>query len=174
MLLGLFTDDPGWADWSEKTIATARDAGQPAINPIIYAEVSTGLDTIEALDEALPLTDFDRKPLPYDAGFIAAKAFLAYRRRGGTRHSPLPDFYIGAHAAVRGYPLLTRDPTRYRTYFPKVHLIAPDEDRSSRPGGGCEPRWRNLDTTRSPHAERRSLRRPAGRSVPLKPTRYAG
>lgn len=100
--------------------------GRLAINPIIYAEVSTGFDTIEALDDALPVSNFQREILPYDAGFLAAKAFLAYRKRGGQRRSPPPDFYIGAHAAVRKYRLLTRDAARYRTYFPAMDLIAPD------------------------------------------------
>ena len=95
------------------------------INPIIYAEVSVGFDTIEEVDEALPPTIFDREPIPYDAAFLAAKAYAAYRRQTGTKTSPLPDFYIGAHAAVSGYRVLTRDVARYRTYFPKLTLIAP-------------------------------------------------
>jgi predicted nucleic acid-binding protein len=95
------------------------------INPIVYAEVSTGFSAIEDLDDAVPAADFDREPLPYSAGFLAGKAFLAYRRRGGKRPSPLPDFYVGAHAAVAGYRLLTRDDVRYRTYFPSLELVAP-------------------------------------------------
>ena len=95
------------------------------INPIIYAEVSTGFDRIEDLDAAIPAADVGREPLPFEAAFLAGKAFLRYRRQGGQRRSPLPDFYIGAHAAVRGYRLLTRDVSRYRTYFPTVVLIAP-------------------------------------------------
>lgn len=126
VLLDLLTDDPRWAEWSEDALAEARDAGRLAINPIIYAEVSAGFDTIEGLDDALPVDDFSREPLPYPAGFLAAKAYLAYRKRGGERSSPLPDFYIGAHAAVQRYRLLTRDATRYRTYFPTVELISPD------------------------------------------------
>lgn len=126
VLLDVFTDDPVWGDWSEDAIAGARDEGTLAINPIIYAEVSTGFDTIEGLDHALPETDFLREPLPYEAGFLAAKAFLAYRRRGGERRSPLPDFYIGAHAAVRKHALVTRDASRYRTYFPTIRIISPD------------------------------------------------
>jgi hypothetical protein len=96
-----------------------------AHNPIVYAEVSAGFETIEDLDGAVPAADFEREPLPYPAGFVAGKAFLAYRRRGGQRRSPLPGFYIGAHAAVAGYRLLTRDMGRYQTYFPKVDVIAP-------------------------------------------------
>ena len=95
------------------------------ISPIVYAEVSVGFDRIEDLDDALPESEFEREALPYDAGFLAGKAYLAYRRLGGTRRSPLPDFYIGAHAAVRGYRLLTRDAKRYLTYFPGLDLIAP-------------------------------------------------
>lgn len=125
VLLDILTDDPAWADWSEDAVASARDAGELAINPIIYAEVSAGLDTIEELDEAVPPSDFVREPLPYQAGFVASRAFVAYRRRGGSRRSPLPDFYIGAHAAVSNYQLLTRDTERYRTYFPRLKLITP-------------------------------------------------
>ena len=95
------------------------------INPLVYAEVSTCFDRIEDLEAALPQDAFRREALPYDAAFLAGKCFLAYRRRGGTRRSPLPDFYIGAHAAVAGYRLLTRDASRYRTYFPRLELIAP-------------------------------------------------
>jgi predicted nucleic acid-binding protein len=127
VLLDVLTDDRKWADWSEDAIADARDAGALAINPIIYAEVSAGFDTIEALDEALPADEFTREPLPYQAGFVAVRAFINYRRRGGSRRSPLPDFYIGAHAAVKRYSLLTRDATRYRTYFPTLDVIAPEE-----------------------------------------------
>lgn len=125
VLLDVLTDDPDWADWSAAALARARDTGRLVINPIVYAEVSTCFDRIEDLDQAVPTIDFDREPLPYDAGFLAGKAFLAYRRRGGQRRSPLPDFYIGAHAAVSSYQLLTRDAARYRTYFPTVHVLAP-------------------------------------------------
>ncbi len=125
VLLDVLTGDPTWIGWSESQLVRARDDGQLVINPIVYAEISVGFDRIEDLDEVVPPTDFDREPLPYEAGFLAAKAFLAYRRRGGQRRSPLPDFYIGAHAAVRGYRLLTRDAARYRSYFPVVPLVAP-------------------------------------------------
>ncbi len=126
VLLDVLTDDPRWRDWAAEAIAEARDAGQLAINAIIYAEVSAGFDTIEDLDEALPVGDFTREPLPYQAGFVASRAFVTYRRRGGERRSPLPDFYIGAHAAVNGYQLLTRDTARYRTYFPTVRVLSPE------------------------------------------------
>jgi predicted nucleic acid-binding protein len=125
VILDIVTDDPAWADWSGASLARARDDGHLVINPIVYAEVSAGFDRVEDLDDALPAGDFQREPLPYEAGFLAGKAFLVYRRRGGQKRSPLPDFYIGAHAAVRGYRLLTRDATRYRTYFPVISLIAP-------------------------------------------------
>ena len=95
------------------------------INPIVYAEVSIGFDSIEELESALPPNVFRRDELPWEAGFLAGKCFLAYRRRGGRRVAPLPDFYIGAHAAVRGMTVLTRDARRYKTYFPKLDLIAP-------------------------------------------------
>jgi predicted nucleic acid-binding protein len=125
VLLDVLTDDTRWADWSQAALAAARDAGQLVINALVYAEVSTGFATIEKLDAALPSGDLRREPLPYEAGFLAGKAFLAYRQRGGQRRSPLADFYIGAHAAVRGYRLLTRDAQRYRTYFPRLELISP-------------------------------------------------
>lgn len=125
VVLDIVTDDAAWGHWSQVTLAAARDAGILVINPLIYAEVSTGFDRIEDLDQALPTTDFEREALPWEAGFLAGKAFLAYRQRGGQRRSPISDFYIGAHAAVRGYRLLTRDTNRYRTYYPSVELIAP-------------------------------------------------
>jgi predicted nucleic acid-binding protein len=125
VLLDVLTEDPTWYSWSEAALASARDTGRLLINPIVYAEVSAGFDRIEDLDDAVPDAEFDREPLPYEAGFLAGKAYLTYRRRGGQRRSPLPDFYIGAHAAVRGYQILTRDAARYRTYFPSVDVRAP-------------------------------------------------
>jgi predicted nucleic acid-binding protein len=125
VLLDVATDDPVWSGWSSSTLARTADESILVINALIYAEVSIGFQSIEVLEEALPATHYRREDLPYDAAFLAGKAFLRYRQRGGTRRSPLPDFYIGAHAAVAGYRLLTRDATRYRTYFPKLELIAP-------------------------------------------------
>lgn len=125
VILDVVTADPSWAGWSEGALARTRDDGPLVINPIVYAEVSTGFDRIEDLEDAVPADDFRREALPYEAGFVAGKAFLAYRRRGGQKRSPLPDFYVGAHAAVRRYRLLTRVPARYRTYFPTVTLVAP-------------------------------------------------
>jgi predicted nucleic acid-binding protein len=125
ILLDLITDDPEWADWSETTLAALANEAVLVINPIIYAEVSVDFDRIEDVDEALPPDVFAREPLPYEAGFLAGKCHRDYRRRGGPRASVLPDFYIGAHAAIRGYRLLTRDSTHYRSYFPTIQLIAP-------------------------------------------------
>jgi predicted nucleic acid-binding protein len=125
VLLDVLTDDDTWGEWSRRSLAQAGDEGRLVINSIIYAEISTGFDRIEDLDQAVPAGDFDRETLPFRAGFVAGKAFVAYRRRGGQRRSPLPDFYIGAHAAVCGYRLITRDVPRYRTSFPSLQLLAP-------------------------------------------------
>lgn len=125
VLLDLLTDDPAWAQWSGAALAEARDAGTLVINPIVYAEISVRFTRVEELDDAVPASDFLREDLPNPAGFLAAKAYLQYRRQGGTKRSPMADFYIGAHAAVCGYRLLTRDPKRYRSYFPKLVLVAP-------------------------------------------------
>lgn len=125
VILDLLTSDPNWSDWSAGALEMHADASVLVINPIIYAEVSVKLDRVEELDDALPPATFRRDPLPWDAAFLAGKCFLEYRGRGGERRSPLPDFYIGAHAAVRGMKLLTRDATRYRGYFPRLHVIAP-------------------------------------------------
>jgi hypothetical protein len=125
ILLDVLTEDPKWFEWSSTQLARCADSNLLAINPIIYAEVSVGFSTIEELEEALPPRTFERLPLPWEAAFLAGKCFMKYRRRKGARRSPLPDFYIGAHAAVAGLALLTRDATRYRTYFPKLRIIAP-------------------------------------------------
>ncbi|NLH49085.1 MAG: type II toxin-antitoxin system VapC family toxin [Myxococcales bacterium] len=125
VLLDLLTEDPRWFDWSSEQIARAAERTILVINPIIYAEVSVGFRRIEELEEALPPEYFRREPLPFEAAFLAGKVFLKYRRRGGLKRSPLPDFFIGAHAAVTGYRLLTRDPSPYRTEFPTLELIAP-------------------------------------------------
>jgi predicted nucleic acid-binding protein len=128
VILDIATADPQWSDWSASMLARCADSGVLIINPVIYAEVSVGFDRVEELDEVLPADAFRREPLPWEAAFLAGKCFLAYRRRGGVRRSPLPDFYIGAHAAVKGLVLLTRDPSRYRTYFPQLSILAPDEE----------------------------------------------
>jgi predicted nucleic acid-binding protein len=127
VILDVVTDDPTWGDWSGEMLALCAESGRLVINPIIYAEVSVGFARIEELDEVLSADSFRREPLPWDAGFLAGKCFLEYRRRGGSRRSPLPDFYIGAHAAVTGMLLLTRDARRYRTYFPQLNLLAPPD-----------------------------------------------
>jgi predicted nucleic acid-binding protein len=124
VLLDIATEDPTWFSWSENALVDAADEGTLAINPIIYAEVSVGFTTIEDLDDAIPPETFARMPLPLEAGFLAGKAFLNYRRRGDAKATPLPDFYIGAHAAIAGYRLLTRDSARYHTYFPRLDIIA--------------------------------------------------
>jgi predicted nucleic acid-binding protein len=119
------TGDPRWADWSGETLARCAETSALAINPLVYAEVSIRFERIEELEDALPAEDFLRLPLPWEAAFLAGKCFVRYRRRRGPGRSPLPDFYIGAHAAVAGLVLLTRDATRYRTYFPGLEIIAP-------------------------------------------------
>lgn len=124
VLLDVLLEDDEWVDWSAMMIATASQQGRIVINPIIYAEVSSAYDDIESLDRALPAEYYLREPLPWESAFLAGRAYVSYRRRGGVRRSPLPDFYVGAHAAVAGHTLLTRDPQRYRAYFPKVRILA--------------------------------------------------
>jgi predicted nucleic acid-binding protein len=127
VLLDIFTQDPAWGEWSAGRLAEALDQGPVVINQIVYGEVSLRFSTIEALDAALGPDRFLRANLPWPAAFLAARCFQTYRKRGGTRTSTLPDFLIGAHAAVLGLTLLTRDATRYRTYFPGVRLVAPED-----------------------------------------------
>ncbi len=125
VLLDIFTEDPVWYDWSENALIECAEHSVLAINPIIYAEVACGFSRKEELDLALPRDRFRRESLPWASAFLAGQSFIQYRRRGGVRRSPLPDFYIGAHAAVQGMTLLTRDAARYRTYFPRLRIIAP-------------------------------------------------
>ena len=125
VILDVVTQDEEWFDWSASALARQADAGPLVVNPIIYAEASARFERIEDLEGALPPDYFRRDPLPWEAAFLAGRSYVTYRRRGGQRRSPLPDFYIGAHALVAGMTLLTRDPSRYRTYFPKLRLIAP-------------------------------------------------
>jgi predicted nucleic acid-binding protein len=125
VLLDLMTEDGRWFSWSAEAVERAAGYHRLVINPVIYAEVSIRFSRIEDLDAALPRSMFDREPIPYEAAFLAGKSFVSYRKRGGGRRSPLPDFFIGAHAAVAGYQLLTRDESRYRTYFPRLALISP-------------------------------------------------
>ena len=125
VLLDIATDDPTWRDWSGTMLERLGDEAILVINALVYAETSIGFPTIEGLEAALPTDLFRREELPYEAAFLAGKCFLDYRRAGGMKRSPLPDFYIGAHAAVADYRLLTRDAGRYRTYFPRLEVIAP-------------------------------------------------
>lgn len=131
VLLDVLTEDPVWSGWSSTALAEAAESGPLWINPLIYAEVSVRFSRIEDLEAALPSDDFRRALLPWEAAFLAGKAFARYRRSGGTKTSTLPDFYIGAHAAIADVPLLTRDDGRYRTYFPTLNLIAPPSPSAS-------------------------------------------
>jgi predicted nucleic acid-binding protein len=125
VLLDIMTEDARWMPWSADALAASAEAGELAIDPLIYAEVSVRFSRVEELEEALPPELFRRAPLPWEAGFLAGKCFLRYRRAGGARPTPLPDFYIGAHAAVCGWSLLTRDSGRFRRYLPRLRIIAP-------------------------------------------------
>lgn len=126
VLLDILTEDPAWGEWSTGALADAAEAGPLYINPIVYSEVSIRFTTVEALENALPPNDYRREPIPWAAAFLAGKVFLDYRRNKGTKSTTLPDFFIGAHAAVADLTLLTRDIARYRTSFPTVALIAPE------------------------------------------------
>ena len=126
VLLDILTADPAWLPWSASELQKARTNGAVIVNPIICAEIAPAFDcNWQRLDRWLRPGSFYRESLPFEASVIAAAAHAAYRSRGGKRHTPLPDFYIGAHAEAAGHVLLTRDAARYLTYFPKVSLIAP-------------------------------------------------
>ena len=125
VLLDIMTEDERWFAWSARALAEAAETGRLVINPMIYAEISVRFERIEDLEDAAPASNFEREAIPYEAAFLAGKVFAAYRRRGGVKTSPLPDFFIGAHAAIAGYRLLTRDAARYRSYFSDLDLIAP-------------------------------------------------
>jgi predicted nucleic acid-binding protein len=127
VLIDVLTADPSWGAWSRTALAAALERGPLLINPVIYAEVSVRFASIEELDAALPADVFERAALPFRAGFLAGKAFARYRERGGERSAPLPDFFIGAHALIAGHRLLTRDAARYRSYFPRLTVIAPQQ-----------------------------------------------
>lgn len=126
VMIDIFGADPEWQDWSRMQLLAAHRSGALVINPIVYAEVAASFPTQRQLDDALGVDRFRREDLPWDAAFNAGRAFLAYRRSGGTKRSPLPDFYIGAHAEVRGYDLLTRDYGRYRQAFPALRIVSPE------------------------------------------------
>lgn len=125
VLIDVATRNRVWGEWSATAIAKARAEARLVINPLVYAEVSVAFERVEEVDRLLPEAVFRREALPWDAAFLAGKALLAYRRRGGQRTGVLPDFYIGAHAAVAGYRLLTRDRKRFAFAFPTVPLIGP-------------------------------------------------
>ncbi len=125
VLLDVLTEDPAWFEWSARALERQGDRSVLVINPLIYAEISVRFSRIEDLDDAVPVELFRRDPLPWQSGFLARKCFSRYRTGGGGRRSPLPDFYIGAHAAVMGMTLLTRDGARYRSYFPTLEVVAP-------------------------------------------------
>ena len=124
VLLDVLTEDSSWFSWSSEQLMSLAESRALKINPIIYAEISVGFDRIELLNETLP-SELLWTPLPREAAFLAGKAFVQYRRRGGTRLNVLPDFFIGAHAAVENMILLTRDVARYKTYFPTLAVIHP-------------------------------------------------
>lgn len=125
VLLDIATNDPNWADWSMNNLDAAAAVDAVVVNGVIYSEFSVGYERIEDVDRLLAEVAIGWAEIPRDALFLAGKAFQIYRRQGGGRTGVLPDFFIGAHAAVSGMALLTRDVARYRTYFPKVRLIAP-------------------------------------------------
>lgn len=130
VILDVVTDDPAWAEPSRMAVVSLSAHRQLVINTVIFAEVSISFERIEDVDAQLPTDVFRREEMPYEAAFLAGKAYVIYRKRGGVRRSPLPDFFIGAHAAVRGYDILTRDPDGYRSYFPSVALLSPGEAAS--------------------------------------------
>lgn len=125
VLLDLVTNDAEWADWSQRQLEAAAVRGPLQINDVVYAELSVGFQRIEELDAVLAAAQIEMAPIPREALFLAGKVFQRYRAGGGSRTGVLPDFFIGAHAAVAGLPLLTRDVRRYRTYFPTLSLVAP-------------------------------------------------
>jgi predicted nucleic acid-binding protein len=125
VILDVVTEDADWFDWSAAALARQADEGRLVVNPIVYAEVAARFERIEDLEAALPGDYYARQDLPWEAAFLAGRSFVRYRRRGGQRRSPMPDFYIGAHAVITGMTLLTRDARRYRTYFPKLRIVAP-------------------------------------------------
>ena len=125
IILDVFLDDPNWADWSESKLAKYSSITKLFINSVVYSEVSIGFKRIEDLEIGLNRGGFEMLEIPKEALFLAGKAFLKYQKNRGTKRSPLPDFYIGAQAAILDLDLITRDESRYRTYFPTVNLISP-------------------------------------------------
>lgn len=125
VLVDVLQNDPQWADWSIGQLRAQAKLHELAINPVIYAEMSMSFSTMEALDAVVTRMELSVREIPRPALFLAAKAFALYRRRGGNKAQVLPDFFVGAHAAVQGWPLLTRDASRFRTYFPSLAVLAP-------------------------------------------------
>jgi predicted nucleic acid-binding protein len=126
ILIDVFENDPVWADWSIGHLRAQAQVHELAINPVVYSELSLVFDSVHAVDDALEALEISVEEIPRPALFLAARAFVQYRRAGGARGNVLPDFFIGAHAAVCSYALLTRDSRRYRHYFPKLTLIDPE------------------------------------------------
>ena len=126
VLLDVITEDPVWGNWASDTLIRLFDDYRLAINPVIYAETSIKFSAIEELEETLPLYFFERLPVPYEAAFLAGKCYVKYKELGGLKTSVLPDFLIGAHACVSNMKLVTRDVSRYKTYFPNLELIIPE------------------------------------------------
>jgi predicted nucleic acid-binding protein len=125
VILDVLTRDARWFPWSSETLERCAEEGEIGVDPVVYAELAVGFSRIEALEAALPESLWKRRPLPWAASFLAGRAFAAYRARGGPRVQPLPDFFIGAHAAVDGLTLVTRDAARFRTAFPRLALVSP-------------------------------------------------
>ena len=125
VLVDVLQNDPQWAEWSIAQLRAQAQLHELVINPVIYAELSLSFSTFEALDRVLATMELATHEVPRPALFLAGKAYLQYRRRGGGKAQVLPDFFIGAHAAVEGWPLLTRDASRFRTYFPSLEVVAP-------------------------------------------------
>jgi len=126
ILIDILTHDSAWYAWSRTTIEECLMRGRLVINQIVYAELAPTFETVEQLDGVLPPDDFERHNLPWEAAYLAGQCHQLYRARGGTARAPLNDFYIGAHATVMGFTLVTRDATRYRSYFPRLEIIAPN------------------------------------------------
>lgn len=127
VLIDLFTDNPSWADWSQTTLEKYSSVHRMLINPIIYSEISIGFERIEELEDVLREIEIEISEIPKEALFLAGKAFLKYKKSGGSKSLPLPDFFIGAHAGVLDIPLMTRDARRFKSYFPTVKIISPNE-----------------------------------------------
>jgi predicted nucleic acid-binding protein len=133
VILDVAENDARWGDWSQQQLDAASRRYTLLINPVIYAELSIAYQRIEELEALLRKGGFRVEPVPREALFLAGKAFLQYRRKSGSKTGVLPDFFIGAHAAVADIPLLTRDTRRYRTYFPRLTLISPDSENEGNP-----------------------------------------